>query len=424
MVSLMAAAFLPTAAGAQQITDFLGSDIPFDLPRGEGVSVQDRQHPELEAVGFHAGSMVLFPTIATGIGYTTNVYGANTGAVADGFVTVKPQLAVVSQWSRNFLEFTGSAEIKRFFTQTARSENAYSLQTDGRLDLGAGGSAIIGIIHHERAFEEQYSGSFPKNAADPIAIDRTDATIRGTFEFNRLRLLASEKIVGLSYSNTYTLAHQLLDEQYQNRTEYHSAVRLEYAFTPDIATFAEASYIRSNYHVATAVQPLRSNNGVRFLVGGNFDLGKLLRGTIGVGYEDHQYDLGFYTPIKGIAFDARLQWLPTELTTVNFNATRKVEDAINANSPGYFATIARLRIDHELLRYVLLFADATYEHDGYVAIARRDDQYIARGGFSYSLGRHFKLEPSLWYIVRESAGAAAGPAFKEQRGTIELSTQW
>lgn len=411
-------------ADAQQITDFLGSDIPFDLPRGEVVSVQDRQHPELEPVGIHAGSMVLFPTVTTGVGYTTNVYGADTGAVADGFITVKPQLSLVSQWSRNFLEFTGSADIKRYFTQTKRSEDAYALQTDGRIDLGTGGSTIIGIVHRQHAYEEQYSGAFPKNAAAPIGYDQTDVTARGTFEFDRLRLIASAKIVDLSFSNSYTLSHQLLDEQYQDRTEYHAAVRAEYAFNSDIAAFAEASYVRSDYHVATDSQPLRSNNSTRFLVGGNFDLGRLLRGTIGIGYEEHQYDLSFYAPIMGIAFDAQLQWLPTELTTISLQATRKVQDSINANSPGYFASLAQLRIDHELLRYVLLFVETTYERDQFVAIVRRDEQYILRGGATYSLGRHFKLEPSIWYIARDSVGAVPGPAFKEQRGTIELSTQW
>jgi hypothetical protein len=423
MLSLAAPVLLPASAAAQQVSDFLGSDIPFDLQRGEVVTVVDRPHPELEPLGIRAGSMMLFPALTTAIGYTTNVYGQSSGAVGDGYTTVKPEFALISQWSRNFLEITGSGDIKRYFSQSVRNETGYSVQADGRIDLGTDDN-IIALVHRARAFEEQYSGSFPQNSAGAVGYDQTDATLRGTFEFNRLRVIASGRVNDLVFSNTFTLADQLLNQQYRNRTEYHAAVRVEYSFNPDIAVFTEGSYIRSDYHVATDIEPLRNNNATRFLAGGNFDLGKLIRGTIGIGYEKHQYDLSFYLPIKGIAFDAQIQWLPTELTTVNFQATRKVEDAINLNSPGFFASLAQLRVDHELLRYVLLFAEGTYEHDSFVALARSDSQYEFHGGATYSLGRHFKLIPSVWYIDRNSVGALAGPTFTEVRGTVGLFTQW
>lgn len=424
MLPLAAFALLSSPVAAQQVSDFLGSDIPFDLQRGEVSTVLDRPHPELEPVGIRAGSMLLFPALATSIGYTTNVYGQSSGAASDGFAELQPQVALISQWSRNFLEFNGSADIKRFFAQTARNETGYAVQADGRIDLGVV-DKIVAIVRRERRFEEQYSGTFPQNAAGPIAVDATDATLRGTFEFNRLRLIGNGRIIDLNFSNVETLTGKLLDEQYRNRTEYHSALRAEYSFNPVIAAFAEASFVRSDYRVATVTQPLRNNNATRFLAGGNFDLGQLIRGTVGVGYEDHEYDdRSFYKPIKGLALDAQIQWLPTELTTVNFEATRKVADSINANSPGYFATLAQLRIDHELLRYVLLFAEATYERDKFVALDRRDTQYQLHGGATYSLGRHFKLLPSVWYINRASVGFPIGPVFNEVRGTVELFTQW
>lgn len=413
---------LPTPSMAQQITDFLGSDIPFDLQRGEVVTVLDRPHPELEPVGIRAGSMVLFPALTTGIGYTSNVYGQAKGAVADGFVTEQPQLALISQWARNFLEIYGAGDIKRFFEQTPRNHSGYSIQANGRIDLGTADN-IVATVSRQRRFEEQYSGSFPQNAAGPVGVNETVAILRGTFEFNHVRVIANGRIDDLDYSDTSTLNGNVLSQRYRNRTEYHSAVRAEYAFNPDVAAFVEGGYIRSDYHDATPDQPLRSNNAMRFLAGGNFDLGKLIRGTIGVGYEDHEYDLSFYRPIKGLALDAQVQWLPTELTTVNFRATRKVEDSVNADSPGYFASIAQLRVDHELLRYVLLFGEATYERDKFVAISRHDTQFELHGGATYSLGRHFKLIPSAWYIDRTSTGGLIGPSFKEVRGTIELFVQ-
>jgi hypothetical protein len=423
VLSMAAPALMSAPAAAQQVNNFLGSDIPPDLQRGAAITVLDRPHPELEPLGIQAGSMMLFPALTTSIGYTSNVYGSTTGAVAGGFATEKPEVALISQWSRNFLEFIGSGDIKRYFDQPARNETGYDIRADGRLDFGTGDN-IVGLVHRKRGYEEQYSGTFPQNSAGAIGFNQTDATVRGTLELNRLRLIGSGRINDLVFSPSRTLSNQLLDERYRNRTEYHAAVRMEYAFNPDIAAFTEASFVRSDYRIALAGQPLRNNNATRFLVGGNFDFGRLVRGTIGVGYEKHEYDLSFYLPIRGIAFDAQLQWLPTDLTTVNFQATRKVEDAINANSPGYFASLAQLRIDHELLRYVQLFAETTYERDSFVAITRRDRQYSFHAGATYSVGRHFKLIPSAWYIDRASVGTPVGQPFKEVRGTLALFTQW
>ena len=414
----------PVRAAAQDAGDFLGSDIPFDLKHSGGYAVTDRPHTELEPLGIHTGSMVLFPAITTGIGYTSNVYGAKTGATGDGFTTVVPQVSLVSQWSRNFLEVDSSAAIKRFFTQPARSETAWSVSADGRWDLGTGDSNIVGLIHRDHGFEAQYSGAFPNNAAGTVGFYQTEGILRGTFVFNRLRLIANEKINDLKYSDTTSLVGGVIDQQYRNRTEYHSGVRLEFAFNPDAAAFTEFSYIQEDYHTATLGQPLRSNHATRMLVGANVDIGKLVRAMIGVGYEKRDYDSIQYPSISGLAIDARVQWLATELTTVNLTASRRVEDAINENSPGYFATRVQMRIDHELLRRVLLFAEGDYEHDSFVALTRRDNQYEARAGATYSLGRHFKLMPSIWYIKRTSQGAPLGQEFSETRGTIELFTQW
>lgn len=414
---------VPVAAMAQAIGNILDSDIPFSLKGDQGTTVADRPHTELEPVGIHTGSFVLFPEAATGLGYTTNVYGQTTNPSGDAFVMFAPQARLVSQWSRNFLELSGSAGIRQFFKQTVRSEAAYSFQTDGRIDLGQGESNIIGLLHYGRAYEAQYSGSFPKNAAGTVGYDQLDGTVRSTFVFNRLRLIESERFNDLRYLNATSLAGQILPQNYRNRTEYNSSARLEYGFTPDFALFGEGAYNIARYHDTVPGQPLRSNHTLRLLGGLDLDPGKLIRAAVGVGYEQRHYDSPFYVPLRGLAFDGRAQWLVTELTTISLDATRKAQDAINANSPGYFATIGQLRIDHELLRYLLLHFEVSRERDAFIALDRRDTQNQVSAGAIYAVGRHLKIMPTLWYIDRNSVGSKAGQTFKEVRFLTEISWQ-
>ena len=114
----------------------------------------------------------------------------------------------------------------------------------------------------------------------------------------------------------------------------------------------------------------------------------------------------------------------SDLMTVNIQVSRKVEDAIYVNSPGYFAAAGRIRVDHELLRYVTLFGEVNYERDAYVATSRTDRQTQVIGGANYALNRHVKLQPSIRYIDRTSIGYLAGQSFKELRGEMDLIFNW
>lgn len=414
----------PVPAMAQDSGDFLGSDIPFNLKASQGYAVRDRPHTELEPLGLHVGSFVFFPAASVGAGYSTNVYGQTRNTVGDAYVTFNPQGTLTSQWNRHQLEFSGSAGLKQFATQTVRSEAAYSLQATGRIDLGADQSNIVALIHRGRAFEAQNSGSFPQNSAGTIGYNQTDATVRGTFVLNRLRFTASQKVNDLEYSDATSLTGSLLPQRFRNRTEYNSALRTEFAIMPSFALFGEGAYNQATYHVETPSQPLRSNHTVRLIGGGNFSIDNLVRVMIGAGYEQRDYDLSYYRPISGFTFDARAQWLATELTTVNIQATRKIEDAINARSPGYFATAAKFRIDHELLRYALVYAGVDYERDDFVALSRNDTQKQFSVGAIYSINRHLKLMPSVTYLDRSSVGANAGQNFKDLRLFTSIMAQW
>ena len=411
-----------TSVQAQQIGDFLGSDIPYELKRSYGTSVAERPHTDLEPIGARVGSMIVFPKVELGTGFSSNVFGLTTNALADGYVTLAPRVTAASQWSRNSLELTGAVGLIRFFSQSVRSQTAYSLQANGRLDLGKSDS-IIGIIGRPRAFETQYVGSFPQNAAGTVGYNRTNALVRGTFHFNRVSLVGSGTINDLVYSDTPSFSGPLINQQFRNRTEYRTSARLQYDFNTDVQAFTEVSYSRHQYHTAILGQPLRTNNGFRALAGANLDITPVIRAVVGVGYEQRVYVNPAYQPLRGLALDARVEWLPTELTTVNLRVTRKVEDAILENSPGFFSTIGQVRVDHELLRYVLVFAEATYARDSFVTIPRRDAQFTLRAGGTYSLGRRFSIQPNVSYVQRRSKGLQQGQTFSEFRGGLNFTVQ-
>jgi len=416
----LTSASLGVQAHAQQADGFLGSDIPFNPARGDAIAVTKRAHPELDPVGIRTGGMIVFPSLTAGLGYTNNVFGATNGGQGDGYEILAPSVSGVSQWSRHSLELNVGAGLKRFMSQTTRNQTAYSVQATGRLDLGTKGDNIVGLVHHMRGFESQYSGAFPNNAAGTVAYYQNEALLRGTFAINRAHLIISGKVNDLNYDDTLSLTGAVIDQQYRDRVEYISGARIEYDLPADAKAFAELSYSIVDYRIATASQPLRSNHTTRALAGVNFKITPLIRVIVGAGYERRDYRVASYGAISGLVGDLRVEWLPTELTTINFQLSRKVDDAIFVNSPGYFATSGRVHVDHELLRSVILFAEANFERDSYVATQRLDQQFQILGGATYSLNRRVKVQPSFRYIRRKSEGSVAGLSFEELRGEVDL----
>ncbi len=93
-----------------------------------------------------------------------------------------------------------------------------------------------------------------------------------------------------------------------------------------------------------------------------------------------------------------MDWFPTQLTTVNLSGSRSIEEATAINASGYIATTGAMRIDHELLRNVLLSANGSYEQDGYQQASRTDKR--AGGGFSatYLMNEHIGLMLTYDYL--------------------------
>jgi hypothetical protein len=148
-----------------------------------------------------------------------------------------------------------------------------------------------------------------------------------------------------------------------------------------------------------------------------------VRGSVGVGYVKRSYDSPLYNAIDGVSADVRLEYFITELTTISLNGRRYIEDSTFANSGGYFNTGAGIRIDHELLRNLLLNAAVDYENEDFKRIDRDDNIYRIQGGARYLMNRSIGLGTTVAYTSRKSSGVDATRDFDEVRALISLLLQ-
>jgi len=142
----------------------------------------------------------------------------------------------------------------------------------------------------------------------------------------------------------------------------------------------------------------------------NFELTAPFRGEIAVGNFQSERDNPVYGNVEGLNVRGRLQWFPSDLTTLTLIVNRGVIDSGLGITPSAINTTFGLRADHELYRNVTLFGEIRQEADDYPrsVIDREDDTFTFVAGGAYKLNRNAHLELRIFSRSLASSGADAG----------------
>ncbi|KQN90993.1 hypothetical protein ASE95_12040 [Sphingomonas sp. Leaf231] len=408
----------PTAH-AQVSRAVLDTGIPFDLPQTDRVTVLQRPHPEIDPLGVRAGAFLVFPQVDVSANATSNVFGATNDAVSDAYAIVAPRLDARSTWSRHQLLGHVRGNFRRFLDYSIKNEDGYDVGIESRLDI-VGESNLRAAVNADRIYINQLSGDFPRFAAASVPLDRQVASLRGTYGLNRLQLMGDVNVTRLDYSDTRALDGTMIDQDYLDRTATRLTARAEYNISPVTSLFVQGVYTLHDYKVVNFDFD-RSGDELRVVGGAAFDVTPLIRTRLGVGYLTRHYDTAGVSTLSGLAFDAQVDYLVTQLTTISVSARRDVRDAIVQGSPGYTASRLAAEIDHELLRSLILVGRVDLERDDFSRIDRDDTLFHVGASAVYTLNRSMVLTPSIDYSNRDSGGAQLGQRFNEVRAGLSLT---
>src|SRR5690606_18760389 len=120
-------------------------------------------------------------------------------------------------------------------------------------------------------------------------------------------------------------------------------------------------------------------------------------GEIAVGQVVDKRDAPGTSDAKSPSIDARVEWFPTQLTTVTFRGFAGITDpgipeALSADSQRY-----SVRADHELLRNVVLYGEVgigKYKFNAsplFPTYAREDEFTDVNIGGTYKLNKHARI---------------------------------
>jgi hypothetical protein len=412
---LICLALVPAARAQVGETMIVPPVVPEGYSAGRNVSVRERSRPDFEAIGIRRGSFVILPNAEAGAGITSNTYLSPIDPVASPFAFLRGAVLARSNWSRHSLRISGEGEVRRFVGQSARNEDRWQASAVGRLDI-SGVLVLEGMLTAERDFENQFSGEALPTIAALSRYRRNFGSLKGRYTSGRVRGTWIVDRTSLDFSPLALRTGGFRDQSDRDRDISRATVQVEYAQTPSIALMGQVSFARTGFERnLISGAPNRDSDAVRALGGVNLDLAGRVRGTVSVGYTNRNYRSPLYSDASGFSFESRLEFFPTDLTTVSLGSRRTLEDSQIGNNGAFWNTNATFGIDHELLRNLILGATGQVGTQKYVDSGRRSESFILRGNARYLSSRRLEIRGAVSYGSRLPSADLPSNRFHEFR---------
>lgn len=367
------------------------------------VSVRDRVRPGYDAVGVRAGAFTVFPEASVTGTYNDNIYATDVNTESDFITTLAARVSAVSTWSRHSLNLRAGLAQQLYADNSDEDRLDWDVGANGRIDVTRD-TNIAGGLSYAQLHEDRGAPNAPGGAAEPAEYSLFQANVALNHRFNRVTSRIGATYADYDYDAVPAVGGgPALNQDFRDREEFTQFLRLGYDVSPDTNVYVQGTINQRKYDQQPPVVALnRDSDGYAVVAGADFRLTNLAQGGVYVGYQSQDYDDPTLPEIDGMAFGANVDWFVTPLTTVRFEAASTIEETIAAGASGYTDNSVGLRIDHELMRNVILGGSASFANQDYEGIGRTDD--VTRAGLSvdYLLNRNFSLRLGYDYTDRDS----------------------
>ena len=352
-----------TSAWAQNASTIVTPVIEPDYSRDRNVSVSEQRNLDYEAIGIRVGSFIAAPSLEIAPGATDNVFFNNANKISDTFVLFRPAIQIKSDWAQNRVILNATGNLSRYAKQTLRNENSYFLNGLGSFDV-SDSIAVEGQVQLSHVSESPYTDDVTLDVSVLSQYSFSSAQFKVIRKVGRTRMTASVRRDSYDFNTLDFGDGTSRNQDERNRDINRLAILGEYALSPSLSVYGQLSYDDTNFtSLRLNGSANRDSKAFRLIGGVNFDLAGLMRGTIGAGYTRRNYRSGIYRDVGGLSLQAQLEFFLSPLTTASVNAQRLLQDATLGNGGAYRDTRVTGKIDHALLRNLILTASGTYARE-------------------------------------------------------------
>ena len=374
------------------------------MPRG--ATVRDRPRPDYDPIGVPLGGFVAFPSVTVSSEYNDNIFATDDNTEDDIITRLRPNVDLRSNWSRHLLGLTLGADLGFYADNTDENFQDFNVVGNGRYDI-ATESSIAGIAAYRRLHEGRDDPNAIGAAEEPTQYDSYLLGAEFSQGFNRLNVRPGVSFNRLDYHDVDAIGGGDIDQDDRDRDVYQGTLRVGYEFSPSLEGYVRGLVEATRYDRTPDNGGVdRDNDGYGAVVGAAVDFNGIVFGDVYVGYGERTYDDSSLGDAQNPLFGGILTWNVTRLTTVIGQADYRFDEATEQDASAIKRSTAQLNVDHELLRNVILGAEASYENDRWEGISREEDTYGIGITGDYLVNRVLYLGAYARHRNRDGSGGA------------------
>ncbi len=313
------------------------------------------------AQGVGQGPIRLFPSLEIGTLFTSNAGAATSNAEADVALRIKPGLRLESNWPRHQLTASATVEMQRYLDHQELSSTTADIEAALRLDIRRATKAELDW-HYGLSSQSATDGEVPDSASGNRLTHSITANAALIHEAGAFDLKLGAGFDREIFSDVDLSGGGSEDNSDRNYTEVN--VKLRGVFNPGakLQPFVEVAYA-PRFHDETSDRNgvKRNSKGYAITAGLRIDDDPVWSGEIAASYLLRDYDEANLATEKAPGLLANLLWRPTEITSVNFNASVALNETSTVGEGArtnwnFGATLAR-----ELRENIILSAGANFD---------------------------------------------------------------
>lgn len=378
-----------------------------------GVPVTEKPRPDYDALGIRAGGIVIKPELTLGLEYNDNIYATKDNKESDWISVVTPRVRLNSDWTRHALGLDAGLKGGLYASNSDENYLDGHVRLNARMDI-LRESFLAAMAAFERLHEDRGDPDANQAWDEPSIYHKSGADLSYFHGIGKVSLTTGAGITNYDFKSVNLVGGGSNSQDLRDRNVYNVNARVAYEVLPNVQPFVAGRYEWRKYDKSEAQ---RDSDGYRIGVGTGFDLGGVTTGEVFAGYMHQGYD--HRENISGAWYGLSLLWNATEMTSVQANVQSSVKETTRFDSAGINAVDAGLRVDHELLRNLLVGAFFDYTYDDYKSVDITDKYYTMGPRVTYLWNRNLSLGAE--YAYKKKDGSSSDRDYDQNKFMISLT---
>ena len=364
-----------------------------------GVTVVTRARPAYDSSGVSVGNFVIRPELDESFGYDSNVLSSSHPR-GSPMVETNAAIGAVNDFGDSHVGARVSIDDLRYTSQPTQDFTNWTAALDASHKFGRD---ILAASYIHLALAETPGGLDTPQLQRPLPYYIDSAQVSYQANFSRSFLKPALEVAQYSFGNGMSQGVGF-NQSYRNRIVVTPSLTAGYEISPQRNAVIIVRDSIARYQNPLIGQPGRDFNDISVLAGLDYDTDSVIRYRVLAGYELRSFSSPQYKSIQAPILEASAIWTPTGLTTVTGTLGRRIEDSADETTAGYTLSYAQLRLDHEYLPNVLLYAGGGLFFTQYRGGVGNQSLYSAGLGATYLMSRRVQLELGYTFTGRNSPG--------------------